>query len=163
MKKGWFVVIVLAVLYFLYLGKEAETPEYNIIEYSFQSDSGRVLGLTLAEKLPPGKNCRDGLMTGIGHDLKQSCGGECRIVFSKCGLGLTPTLRRAFDNELMNDPYLSYEKGGILPQQDFRLIYTGLDRAEAEGACVDIREMLGNDALYFIGGRTECIRRSITR
>lgn len=163
MKKGLIAVIVLAVLYFFYLGDEPETPEYNVVEFSFESDQGRPLGLTLAEKLPSGSSCRDGLMTKIGSNLKQSCGNGCRVTFSKCGLGLTPVMRRAFDNELLDDPYLSYEKGGVLPQQDFRLLLAGLDRAEAEGACVDLREMLKNDALFFIGGRTECVRRSITR
>lgn len=161
MKKGWIVLVVLAVLYFFYLGNEAETPSYNVMELSFETDQGRGLGLTLAEKLPPGTPCQDDLVTGLGQRIKLSCGRECRVTHMKCGLGLTPELRRAFDGETLNTPYLSYEKGGLMKQQDFRLLYRGLERTEMEGACLEMREMVGNDLMLLIGGGAECVRLSV--
>lgn len=161
MKKGWIVLAVLAVLYYFYLGDEAETPEYNVIELSFETEQGRSQHLTLAEKLPPGTPCQVKLMTPVGKNVKANCGRECRLTHSQCGLDLTPAMRRAFDGETLDMPYLSYEKGGLMKQQDFRLLYSGLERTEMEGACLDMREMVGNDLMLLIGGGTECVRLSL--
>ena len=163
MKKGLIVLIVLAAAYFLYLGGEAETPEYNVMELAFEDDRGRPLGLTLVEKMPPGLSCNDGIVTPLGKKIKAGCGFECRVAFKRCGLDLNTSYSRSFENQTLNDPYLAYDKGGVFKQQAFRLFYTGLDRTEMEDACLEMRDLVGNDLLFLIGGRSDCVRRSITR
>ncbi len=163
MKKGLVVLIVLAGLYFVYLGGEAETPEYNIMELAFEDELARPLGLTLVEKMPPGQSCNDGVVTPLGKKVKSSCGLECRIAFKRCSLDLNTTYSQSFQNQTLNEPYLAYDKGGAFKQQDFRLFYTGLDRTEMEDACLEMRDLVGNDLLFLIGGRSDCVRRSITR
>lgn len=160
-----YVLVVLAILgaaYYHYLGSESETPEYLLVKLAFESEGGRPLGLTAIEKLPPGISCSRGLTTKFSEKLKKSC-GNCEVETRSCSGNLSSTHEKAFEDRTLSMPYFSYEKGGLLPQQDFRLLFHGLDKAEAGGACVEMRKLIKNDLLFFIGGKTECVRESVSR
>lgn len=149
-------------LFYQYLGGESATPEYLMVKMNFESEGGRPLALTAIEKLPPGLSCSESLTTKFVDNLRDAC-GDCRIDTKNCSEHLSRTHQRAFDMDILDVPYFAYEKGGLMPQQDFRLLFHGLDPAEAGGACVRMRKLIKNDILFFLGGSTECVRRSITR
>ena len=86
---------------------------------------------------------------------------ECRLVSSACKDELTPMEQRYFDDAVTDRPYFSYEKGGIMPQQDFRFLFPDLDEAEVGRLCVELsNELRRSNVLFFLGGKTECVRPS---
>ncbi len=80
-------------------------------------------GLTFIIKLPPGVICED--MTeprvAVMDDFLDEC-DDCRLIASVCKDVLGPTERAYFEDTVTDRPYFSYEKGGLLPDQDFRVL-----------------------------------------
>ena len=148
-------------LFYQYLGGESSTPSYLLVKLDFQTETGRPLGVTAVEKLAPGLKCSESLTTKFVDTLREAC-GDCRIDTRSCSEHLSRTHERAFDMEVLDIPYFAYEKGGLVPQQDFRLLFHGLDAAEAGGACVQMRKLIKNDILFFLGGSNECVRPSVS-
>ena len=154
------LIAVVAYFFFQYLGEESDSPSYLLVKLDFATDTGRPIAVTAIEKLAPGFSCSESLTTRFTERLRDAC-GDCRIDTRSCSDHLSNAHRKAFDLRVLDVPYFAYEKGGLMPQQDFRLLFHGLDPAEAGGACVEMRKLIKNDILFFLGGSTECVRPSI--
>ncbi len=163
MKKILTLIVLGAIGYLLYTRVgESSDPSYGTYKITMPARSQEI-GLTVIEKLRPGLECR-------GFNAKQAefvtgfldgC-PRCELTDTNCKDNLSAREQKIFDNRVVDMPYFSYEKGGLVSQQDFRILFTALNQTQAKGVCLEIRKYLKNDFLFFIGGRTECVRTSDT-
>ena len=160
-KKIVYLAVLLLIGYFFYTRVgESDNPVYVTYKVKMPLRAGTV-GLTVIEKQRPGVTCRgvEPRQTGFITGFLEGCNG-CRLTEAHCKDNLSAKELKIFDNRVVDMPYFSYEKGGLLSQQDFRILFTALTETEAKGVCYELRKYLRNNFLFFIGGPTECIRTS---
>jgi hypothetical protein len=150
-----FLLVVGGFLYW-YLGAESSNPTYLIAKIEMPKGN-RQLDLTIVEKLRPGVS--KARSTGLIDGFMKNC-PDCRLNPTSTSTNLPEKYERAFGFEVLRTPYFSYEKGGLLPQQDFRIFFDGVTKEEADSVCVEMRKYLKNDFLFFLGGKTACIREA---
>ena len=161
MKKVLFLIVAVLIGYFFYTRVgESSSPSYGTYKLTMPSRSGQI-GLTIIEKLRPGLECRgfNARKAAFVSDFLEGC-PACKLTDANCKDNLNATEQKIFDNRVIDRPYFSYEKGGLMSQQDFRILFSALTEAESKGVCLEIRKYLKNDLLFFVGGRTECVRKS---
>jgi len=149
-----FLLVVGGFLYW-YLGAESNNPTYLVANVEMPKGN-RQLNLTIVEKLRPGVS--KARSTGLIDRFMEKCSG-CRLNPTSTSPNLPEKYERAFGFEVIPTPYFSYEKGGLLPQQDFRIFFNGVTKEDADTLCVDMRKYL-HDFLFFLGGKTACIREA---
>jgi hypothetical protein len=161
LKKILWLLILAFIVYFFYTRVgESSSPCYG--SYKVDMPLRRTtLHLTLIEKLRPGLDCGnfDPRKGDLIDGFLETC-RSCELKGAHCQDNLTAKEVKIFDNRVVDVPYFSYEKGGLLSQQDFRILFTALTETEAKGVCIELRKTLKEDFLLFLGGRIECVRRS---
>ena len=160
-RKFLYLAVLLLVGYFFYTRVgESDNPVYVTYKLTMPHRAATV-SLTVIEKQRPGVTCRgvEPRQTDLISDFLEGCKG-CRLTDAHCKDNLTGKELKIFDNRVVDTPYFSYEKGGLLSQQDFRILFPALTETEAKGMCYEFRKLFKSDFLFFLGGATECIRTS---
>lgn len=155
-KKLLVLLAVVAVAVFFLRGSEAAVPSYYLVEIEVPSgQTSRTM--TLVEKLRPGVACRGLRSTPLLTGFLEKCDG-CRKLTESCSTNLSETHLRAFDGDVLSVPYFSYEWGGLLRQQDFRILFPGVPKEDADTVCIQLKNYL-HDLLFVLGGEADCVRQ----
>lgn len=156
MKKLVLILIALAAAVYFLRGSEAAVPSYYLVKLEVPSGQ-QSLEVMLIEKLAPGVSCRGLRSTRLSTSFLEQCEG-CRKLTESCSASLSGTHLQAFRNDILPVPYFSYERGGLLRQQDFRVLFPGVAKEDADTMCVQLKNYL-NDLLFVLGGEADCVRQ----
>ncbi|MEM7353789.1 MAG: hypothetical protein AAF657_23520 [Acidobacteriota bacterium] len=159
-KAATLIALVLLGYFFASRLRESPDPSYMRFQLQMPVESTEV-AVTVLEKLPPHLDCEAmaNRQTGFTQGFLDACDG-CLLISQQCMYPLSGNDRILFDDRVTSRPYFSYEKGGLLTQQDFRVLFPDLSESALGALCIDLSKQLRRTPLFFLGGKTECVRPS---
>ena len=160
MKKIVTFVILASLLYCFSNLRETADPSYMRF-YIQLPVNPHENAITILEKLPPYRDCDEmtDRQTGFIEAFLRGCDG-CVLASQTCRDQLVGADRILFEDRVTNRPYFSYEKGGVRPQQDYRILLPDWSEEALDRVCGYLSKELRRTPFFFIDGKAECIRPS---